>query len=823
MAVDGSLNFDTKVDAKGLNKGLSGITSSLGKIAKMATAAFGVAGLISFSKQAINTASDMQEVQNVVDTAFGDMSYKMEAFADTAIDTYGISKLTAKQMGSTFMAMGKGMDLASDTASDMALNLTGRAADIASFYNKTSEEANTLMKSIYTGETEALKSIGVVMTEASLEAYALTQGLTKSVSAMSQAEKVQLRYGYVMQQTALAQGDFAKTSDGWANQTRILSEKWKEFGANVGSVLIDVLLPCVRALNNAMSSLIKISAQAAAAVKSVLGVTADTADNTKAVASNAETAAKEYTGMASSAYEAAKSADKQLAGFDKMTKLSDGSGAGGASGAGAVAPSITTAPTVQAETETEKQINGLTKTFGKLKAWVDNNFSSIFKDFWGDFTKESLTLVKTLKKVFADIKKLGKPLVDYLKGDFTIGLQAMLKNVSNIITGLFDSFNKVFADIWNIAVYPIVKKLVTDIMPMFAQISTQIHNTLSVLFDNIKKILDKIWAEAVAPALAFVVQIWNDCWDSVKADWDKWGQPIFDSLREALNKSGEMIMVLWDEFLKPVLDSIMSACTDLWDNHLKPLLDNLLDFIGELVNGALEIYNNFIQPVVKWFVEVLGPPIAGVVGNIIDRVKAIVGTVVDVVSGIITSIKGIVQFITGVFTGDWGKAWDGIKNIFKGIWDGFVTIVKTPINLIIGLINGMISVVAEGVNFVIRALNKLSFDIPDWVPGIGGKHFGFDIAEIVPPQIPKLATGTVVPASYGEFAAILGDNKRETEVVSPLSTIKQALKEAMQEAGDTAEKIITILLQLDGNIIYKSVVDANRRNTSSTGTNALIY
>lgn len=233
---DGCLNFDTNINSEGFEKGLKSLSDMVGDIkpklkslAMALTAAFSVKKLVDFGRQSIETASDLAEVQNVVDTAFGESKQKMEDFADTAVKTYGISKLTAKQTGSNFMAMAAGMGLANDSASDMAVALTGLSADMASFYNVGQDVASTALKSIFTGETETLKQFGIVMTDANLQAYALSKGITKSTADMSQAEKVQLRYNYVMSQTALAQGDFAKTSDSWANQTRILSEQWKEF------------------------------------------------------------------------------------------------------------------------------------------------------------------------------------------------------------------------------------------------------------------------------------------------------------------------------------------------------------------------------------------------------------------------------------------------------------------------------------------------------------------------------------------------------------------------------------------------------------------
>ena len=134
----------------------------------------------------------------------------------------------------------------------------------------------------------------------------------------------------------------------------------------------------------------------------------------------------------------------------------------------------------------------------------------------------------------------------------------------------------------------------------------------------------------------------------------------------------------------------------------------------------------------------------------------------NIISHIIDILSGLIKFITGVFTLNWKQAWEGVKDVLKGILNVIIDIVEGSINRIIG------------------ALNAISFDIPDIVPGIGGKHIGFNIT---PVSLPRLASGTVVPRQSREFAAILGDNNRETEVVSPLSTMKQAMIEALSESG----------------------------------------
>ena len=278
-----------------------------------------------------------------------------------------------------------------------------------------------------------------------------------------------------------------------------------------------------------------------------------------------------------------------------------------------------------------------------------------------------------------------------------------------------------------------------------------------------------------------------------------------------------MLTSSWNNIGEPIFERMCELFDKIWTEHIKPLVANFLDFVGELAAGALDIYNKFICPVVKGLTEIFGPFFAAVFDEICDKVEIVIGAIIDSVNGVITALKGVVQFISGVFTGDWKKAWEGIKTIFKGIWESISAIVKAPINLIIDTVNKMTEAIESAINWIIDGINELSFDVPDWVPGIGGETFGFDLDKIDIPQIPKLATGTVVPANYGEFLAVLGDNKRETEVVSPLSTIKQAVREAMGENRAGAKQPVVLKLVIKGKELAEVLIDDINDLTSSSG------
>ena len=376
MAVDGYLNFKTKIDTKGFNtgtkqigEGLGNMKQMLGKVGAAVGAAFSVKALVDFGKSAVETASDLAEVQNVVDVSFGALSYKMEQFADKAIESFGISALSAKKTGSTFMAMAKGMDIADGAASDMALSLTGLSADMASFYNVEQDVASTALKSVFTGETETLKQFGIVMTEANLEAFALSQGITKSYQSMSQAEKVQLRYAYVMQQTALAQGDFARTSDGWANQTRMLSEKWKEFSGVIGTALVQTFLPAVRTINAALDKLISAAKAAVEALAKVFGWELESNDSDKKAKAQADALAQSVENQEDLTKETKKTnkaANDNLQSFDRINKLQADSKDSKNDGSGVLTLPTSSKYTLDLEADTKKAdeaISGFSSRF----------------------------------------------------------------------------------------------------------------------------------------------------------------------------------------------------------------------------------------------------------------------------------------------------------------------------------------------------------------------------------------------------------------------------------------------------------------------------
>lgn len=344
---------------KRASKGTFSLAGAIGKIYATYWLLFRAMGKI---KDAIDISSQLTEVQNVVDVTFGKMSSKVEDFTKNSIEQFGMSELSVKKYASTFQAMGSamGIDTAligtankflnkqtdgyvglSNSMADVSLNLTKLTADMASFYNVEQKDVADDLASIFTGSTRPLRQYGLDLTQATLKEWALSEGMNANIQSMTQAEKAMLRYQYVLAHTGAAQGDFARTADTWANQTRILKQNFEQLSSIIGGTFINMLKPLVKALNNAMSHIIAFAQVVSDALGKIFGWTYEKGGG--GVASDMEYAADESEALAGGLSNAEKNAKKlkshllgidELNVFDPIDADNAGGGAGGSGSGG---------------------------------------------------------------------------------------------------------------------------------------------------------------------------------------------------------------------------------------------------------------------------------------------------------------------------------------------------------------------------------------------------------------------------------------------------------------------------------------------------------
>jgi len=828
------------------NKAAKQATSIFSGMGKKIAAGLSIAAFTKLTKDCIEVGSNVTEVQNVVDTAFKDLSWQADQWASNAMTNFGLSELSAKKYMGVFGQMSNAMGITGKAALDMAENVTGLTGDVASFYNLSTDEANTKLKSIWTGETETLKDLGVIMTQTNLDQYALNNGFGKTTAKMTEQEKVMLRYQYVTSALSNATGDFVKTQDSWANQTRILTLRLQQLKASLGKGFIALFTPILRGFNNLLAGLQKVADGFASFVQMLTGADVSTSmgsisSDIAGIGDDASSAADNVGDIGSAAKKTAKDIEKSLAGFDQINKLteptddssdSSGSTGGTSSGIGSVdlVPDVS-GSTSNATSAISNFVNKAKKELDKLRKWSVSTFSPSMSRIWDGLTKNTDTAKKNLTSAFNDIRALGPPLLNYFNGPFTNYLVTWVDTNGSILNGLFDSFNTVFSDVWNKAAYPILANFVSVGLPMLTDFASQTLSLNGTIFDTFKASWNSLWSEGVSPAIESISNVWIGLVNTMAGAWNEWGEPIFTGIKTAVKTTGDVFLDIWNNMLQPVWENALDVIDRVWSEHLQPLLANFLDFVGEVVTCATTIYNNFIAPVVGFLSELLGPIFIAIFDSIGNKVGVVVGTIADLMNDTITVFKGVIQFIKGVFSGDWEGAWNGIVTAFDGIFSGIADIAKGPINMVIGLINGMLDGLESGINSIVRKVNSLSFDVPDWVPVIGGDHFGFDLPEVGFGNVPYLAEGGYVKPNTPQLAMI-GDNRHQGEVVAPEDKLLDMAQKAaamassaelLAEAISILKQILKILetldldIQLDGKSLKKYVVDKINEHTKQTG------
>ena len=602
-------DFKTSVqkNTKQMTNSFNALGGIIGKI-------FTTGAIIKFGKDAIDMASNLTEVQNVVDVAFGDMSYKAEEFSKIAIKQFGMSELTAKKTSSTFMAMAKSMGLGMESASNMAIEVSKLSGDVASFYNMSVDEASTKLKSIFTGETETLKSIGVVMTEVNLKQFALTQGITKNYNEMTQAEKVALRYNFVMNALSDAQGDFARTSNSWANQTKILAEQWKSFLGIIGNGLIAVLNPLIRALNSALSVMISFAQN----LGSLFGIKTQTAIASTGGA--VEGVGEAYEEMGEQAEKSGKQAKKGLLAFDEITNLQQDQSSGATGGGG-----TSELATIEA---TESPLNDATK---KLEEFAKVDLSKLKK------------ALENIKNAFVGIGDVLKPLGKDIKDAFSTMVDGNIqKGIDTIASGL----NFIASDLEVIKpVLAIVSDLFGDLIGGASKLS---NSVLGKVLDTWRKNFDLL-----TESLTFLKPLT----ESVGKAYE-WLKQKFDELSPNLDIVNKAFDIMADGIVKILLPfpSFIASIVDLKDSvvdmygKVKPLFEDLLSFITNIFTGKWREAFSDLKDSTATIWDGITSIVKKAINGVIDAINKMIGgleTALNVVVDMINNIK-----ITNPFTGD---------------------------------------------------------------------------------------------------------------------------------------------------------------------------
>ena len=786
MAADGSVIIDTRMDTTGVQNGVSaikqsfnGLGSAVKKIALLIGGAFAVGKLAQFGKECVELGSDLTEVQNVVDVTFTTMSDKVNEFAKNAMTSAGLSETMAKRYVGTFGAMSKSFGFSESQAYDMSTALTQLTGDVASFYNISQDLAYIKLKSVFTGETETLKDLGVVLTQSALDQYALANGYGKTTSEMTEQEKVALRLAFVQKQLSAASGDFIRTSDSWANQVRVMQLQLQSLKATVGQGLINIFTPVLKVINvllgklatlaNAFKSFTELitgkksSGQTSGSGAGLAGTDAiaDTADQYGQAADNAEKLADANKDNATATKKANKETKNYLSSLDEVHKAtstgsgssstpssSGGSGGTGSSGLPSSVGNVDYGNLAEGETALDKISDSAKKLADLLK--------KLWKPFQDAWKKEGKNTIDAANIALSGIAKLaksvGKSLVEvWTNGTGTTMLTTMLRiaqnvliTIGNIASGFADAWNKnnvgtqIIQNIANalVVVMQFVEKIAEDtatwaanlnFYPLLESISN-LTSTFAPILESIGNVLEWIYNNIVLPMLKWLIET---------------GIPTVINLVSDLAGFFADHQSIIEAFGVALIGAFAAAKIAGLAKSIGGSITTIMDFGKGLI--ALMTGSGGIIGGIKAIATAIGPGgifIAAVTACIAigvllyknwDKIKEVAGAVwswikdktITFVDGIKSKLSNLAEKIVSIWNGrkssakeKWNAIWSTIKEVVKRIVDGIVDKFKGARDKVVDTFEGIKNKVKEIFNKVIGIVNGAIGTVNGAISGI---------------------------------------------------------------------------------------------------------
>lgn len=840
----GQIGLDLVVNQNQFKQQMAGIQGLAKKAGAALAAAFAVKKIIDFGAKCIELGSDLSEVQNVVDVTFPRMSKQVDDFANNAITSFGLSETMAKKFTGTFGAMAKAFGFGEQAAYEMSTTLTGLAGDVASFYNTSQDEAYTKLKSVFTGETETLKDLGIVMTQSALDSYALANGYGKVTAKMSEAEKVALRYKFVQDQLSLASGDFIRTADGWANQVRVLKLQFDSLKATIGQGLINVLTPVIQVINRIISKLMSLANAFKAFTEMVTGkkggggASAATA-GMEAMAQSADKAGAAAGGAGSAAKKAAKDMKSATTGIDELNIInpdtdSGGGGSGGGTDGGYSADEFDMGELdTSAVDEMDSKYAGLIEKANELK----NLFMAGFKVGFGDTSvldsmresiqsiKDSLTDIFTspeveqaatrftnilainLGKIAGSMASIGASIADNLLGGISLFLQqnserirdyiVSMLNIGSRIAEISGNFSKALATAFSSLRSNSAKQITADIIGIFSEafmgatelagtFAADVLDTITAPFvenaDYIRTTLEDTFS-AVEPIFSTIKDLVAETFEKIGTTYDEHVAPMLATFKQGFTEIGTLLLDVYNTYFLPVLQNLSGRFVEFKDQYLSPLIDKFLEFGGKVADAVTKLWTGVIQPFIEWFITNVAPVIAACLQDAIDTFIGFWESVSGIIEGLLTALGGVIDFIVGVFTGDWSLAWEGIKEIFSGIWEALKELVSGAVTFIQNVVNMAWTAISGATSTIWNGIKALLNTLWNWLKSLANTLFNAIKTSISTAWENVKSKTSEIWESIKEFVSGLWDT-----IKTAVDEKFTAMKDAITGAWDTVKE-----------------------------------
>lgn len=824
--------------------------SSLKKLGSAIVAAFSVAAIKQFGQQCIESAAQVNAANSQFEQTFGSMESQAKSAIQSVAKESGILETRLQGVGTSIYAFAKTTGMDSANALNMMQEALQVTADSAAYYDRSLEDTAESLKSFLKGNFENDAALGLSCTETTRNAAA-NKLYGKSFVELSESQKQLTLLEMVKDANKLsgALGQASRESDGWENVTGNLKESWNQLLAVIGKPILQVATNIVQKLSSAITKLTEYAKGAINALSKLFNWGGDdTADSISAAASSAEKLTDEAESGSNSLESVADSAEKaknSVAGFDKLNVLTKSDSGGSDASASDTASSSGTSVANAVVKDTNSGVSGAFKNLYEksgFKGFVDNVQKGINKVDWSAIGKNCESIFKNSVPVaqnyLKQVQKVGKSAfgavgsfvggvvqvsgkrLQTLTGGVAKWLDKDKDKINGFITTIGDNFSKGYDNLSTFfekgfdvigqsvdRVRPQMEDAISNLLSGFTDfggaVGTIFSEGFSLATESLVKWIDNDGATIgeffdniqlqMADVMNFVGGVFSDIGNFLLGWWDgEGGSEIFQNVCDMFLNIGTTLMNVYNDWIMPAWNFIVGVFQSAWTDCLKPIFEQLWTVFGKVCDYIATIWNNWLSPLVNFISETLGPVFNTVLRNIQSIFETVFRVIGDVVGGILKSFGGLIDFITGVFSGNWKKAWNGIKDFFGGIWDGIWGIIKGFINLIIDGIN----LLWTGIYTVVAAIVNTIGGIADAIGSIFGQEWGWSMPN-EPVLIPHLATGGLVKAPT---LAVVGDNaganSGNPEVIAPLSKLQGMINTSNGEDTVILGEILSYLKKL---------------------------
>ena len=775
-----------------VNRATAGVRSAASKL-KTALIALGIGKVL---KDSFDITRMYEANVQQINRLFGSYASAMDSWIKKNATMFGMARADAMKYASVYGNLLSGFLGSQSEMSTKTQELLKATTIVASSTGRSVADVSERIRSGLLGNTESIEDLGINVNVALLETTEAFKQLAngKSWEKLSFQTQQQIRLMAILEQASAKFGDSIQQNTNF--QLMQLTANLKNVALNIGQAfmpIVSVVLPVLNSMALALSNttarlaefmnvLFGTNFTAGAGEVAQVGVGFDGAgDSAKAAGEEAEKAGK-----------AAKNA---LASFDEVNTLSKN--AGGGSETGATPTTAVPAGISQLETAASSLADRVKAELDKLKALFKDGFEIGFKSANLDKLKSELDKLKiNLENLFNDsdiaeaakdfinklVKALGQTLGAFSSIGVTIatnligGLNNYLEDnadfIKEKIISIFDIYGDVyekiaqlstiFADIFSVFADENGQQVTGNIIGIFANAALNmaelggkvardfLGSIVKVLGDNkeyIKQALDNTLG-SLASITDTLEKAVTDTGIAINNAYDEYIKPAYDNMASGWSKVVSSFLEVYNGQLSPVIDELCESIAATYEEYLKPAIEQTLTALGQVVENFSIMWNEHLAPFIGWLVETFGPTVSRIFDGMASSGLQNINEILEVINGFLEALNGVLKFMNGVFTQDWRKAWEGAREIFRGVFNSLVGIVKDPLNQIIDMVNQ-----------IINGLNRISINIPN-IPGIpgAGTSFGMSI-----PNIPRLARGGIIDSPT---IAMIGEAGKE--VVVPL-------------------------------------------------------